>query len=185
MAVESSKTIPLGSSIISFDLPSVDGKNYSPESFKTATVLVVFFSCNHCPYAKAAWPLMIDLYNKVKDKGVAFAAINPNAETAYPEDDFATMKIKAKEWGIPFPYLRDESQEIARKYDARCTPDIYVFDKDRKLVYRGRINDNWQEPSKVTRHDLADAIEAILSGRKPKDPQFPSMGCSIKWKNED
>lgn len=182
MAVESSTTIPLGTPMIPFNLPSVDGKNYSPESFVDVKMLVVFFTCNHCPYAQAAWPLMIDLHNKFKDQSVAFVAINPNDETQYPEDDFATMKVKAKEWGIPFPYLRDESQEIARKYDARCTPDIYVYDQGRKLAYRGRINDNWQEPSKVTRHDLRDAIEAILNGTKPSQPQFPSMGCSIKWK---
>lgn len=190
MAVESSTTIPLGSAIFPFDLPSVDGKNYSVDSFKDANVLVVIFSCNHCPYAQAAWPLLIDIYNSVKDKGVAFVAINPNDEVAYPEDDFETMKIKTKEWGIPFPYLRDKSQEVARTYDARCTPDIYVYDKDpsagsglgRKLAYRGRINDNWQDPSEVTRRDLADAIQDLLQGDKPKEPQFPSMGCSIKWK---
>lgn len=182
MAVESSTQIPLGSQIIPFDLSSVDGKNYSVDSFKDSSVLVVVFSCNHCPYAQAAWPLLIDLYNRFKDRGVAFVAINPNDEMAYPEDDFETMKVRAYEWGIPFPYLRDESQEIARAYDARCTPDIYVYDKDRKLAYRGRINDNWQEPEKVTSHDLKDAIEALLSGEKPKEPQIPSMGCSIKWK---
>lgn len=182
MVVESSQTIPLGTPIFSFDLPSVDGKNYSPESFKDARVLVIAFTCNHCPYAKAAWPLLINLYNKYKDKGVAFVAINPNDEAQYPEDDFATMKEKTKEWGIPFPYLRDESQEIARKYDARCTPDIYVYDSDRKLAYRGRINDNWQEPAKVTRHDLVVALEVLLRGEKPSLQQHPSMGCSIKWK---
>lgn len=182
MAVVNSSTTPLGTPILPFDLPSVDGKNYSVDSFKDAKVLVVVFSCNHCPYAKAAWPLLIDLYNKFRSQGVAFVGINPNDETAYPEDDFDTMKVKAKEWGIPFPYLRDDSQEVAHIYDARCTPDIYVYDKERKLAYRGRINDNWQEPEKVTRHDLSDAIEALLAGKKPGEPQVPSMGCSIKWK---
>ena len=182
MAIESSMTIPLGTPVIPFDLPSVDGKNYSPDSFKDAKILIVFFSCNHCPYAKAAWPLMIDLYNKYKKQGVAFVAINPNDETQYPEDDFATMKVRAKEWGVPFPYLRDELQEVAHNYKAMCTPDIYVFDKDRKLAYHGRINDNWQNPSEVTRHDLPDAITSLLTGARPKEPQYPSMGCSIKWK---
>ena len=195
MAVESSQTISLNTPIFPFDLPSVDGKNYSVESFKDADILVIAFSCNHCPYAKAAWPLLIDLYNTFKDKKVSFVAINPNDEVVYPEDDFATMKIRANEWRIPFPYLRDESQEVAKKYDARCTPDIYVYDKGRKLAYRGRINDNWPRPpelrsgaaggqdsSKVTRQDLADAIDALLRGEKPSQPQFPSMGCSIKWK---
>lgn len=182
MAVESSNTIPLGTSIIPFNLPGIDGKDYSIENFKEADVLVIVFTCNHCPYARAAWPLLIDLYKNFKDKKVAFVAINPNDEVAYPEDSFEVMKQKTKEWGIPFLYLRDESQEIAKKYDARCTPDIYVFDKDRKLAYRGRLNDNWQEPEKVKSWDLKDAIEALLSGDEVKQPQFPSMGCSIKWK---
>jgi len=184
MAVESSTTIPLGTPIFPFDLPSVDGKNYSAESFTNAKILVVVFSCNHCPYAKATWPLLIDLYNRYHEKGVSFVAINPNDETRYPEDNFATMRNRAKEWGIPFPYLRDESQEAAKKFDARCTPDTYVYDSERKLAYRGRVNDNWKKPEKVTKHDLANVIEALLAGEKPSAQQYPSMGCSIKWKFE-
>lgn len=181
MVAFSTKT-PLGTSIIDFSLVGISGKTYSIADFADKEVLVIVFTCNHCPYAKAAWPLLVDLEKKYRDR-VAFVAINPNDDQAYPDDSFEMMKKYAKEWGIEFPYLRDESQSVARAYDAQCTPDIYVFDKSRKLVYRGRINDNWQEPEKVTRHDLQDAIEALLAGKKVNPEQFPSMGCSIKWKS--
>ena len=144
-------------------------------------VLVVVFTCNHCPYARAGWPLILNLHKKYQDK-VGFVAINPNDENVYPDDSFENMKKYAKEWGITFPYLRDETQQVARAYDAQCTPDVYMFGKDRKLVYRGRINDNWQDPSKVSRHDLDDALFAVASGKEVLKEQFPSMGCSIKWK---
>lgn len=180
MVAFSTKT-SIGTAAIDFSLPDVTGRTYSLADFKDKEALVVVFTCNHCPYARAAWPLLIALHKKYKDR-VAFVGINPNDEQAYPDDSFENMKKYKKEWGITFPYLRDETQQVARAYDAQCTPDIYVFDKDRKLAYRGRINDNWQDPSKVTRHDLADAIDALLSGQKVTDEQFPSMGCSIKWK---
>ena len=181
MAVESF-SIPVGSNIIPFDLPATDGNNYSVESFKDEKALVVVFSCNHCPYAKAAWPLLIKLADELKDKGVAFVAINPNDETQYPEDSFEEMKKKVPEWNVNFPYLRDESQETARAYKAACTPDVFVYDKDRKLYYHGRINDNWQNPENVTKEELKDALNSLLAGDSPPQSQSPSLGCSIKWK---
>jgi len=181
MAVESF-SIPVGSNIIPFDLPATDGKNYSVESFKDAKVLVVAFSCNHCPYAKAAWPLLIKMAEEFKDKGVTFVAINPNDESQYPEDSFDEMKKSIVDWQINFPYLRDQNQETARTYKAACTPDIFVYDNKRKLYYHGRINDNWQNPEKVTKEELKDALDSLLSGNPPPQPQYPSLGCSIKWK---
>ena len=181
MAVESF-SIPVGSNIIPFDLPATDGKNYSVESFKDAKVLVVAFSCNHCPYAKAAWPLLIKMAEEFKDKGVTFVAINPNDESQYPEDSFDEMKKRIVDWQINFPYLRDQNQETARTYKAACTPDIFVYDNKRKLYYHGRINDNWQNPEKVTKEELKDALDSLLSGNPPPQPQYPSLGCSIKWK---
>ena len=181
MAVESFSVL-IGSNIIPFDLPATDGKNYSVESFKDAKALVIVFSCNHCPYAKAAWPLLIKMAGEFKDKGVAFVAINPNDENQYPEDSFDQMKKKISEWQINFPYLRDESQKIARAYKAACTPDIYVYDNKRKLYYHGRINDNWQNPQQVKSEDLKDALNLLLAGNPPPQPQYPSLGCSIKWK---
>lgn len=182
MAVEST-TINLGTKAEDFNLPGADGKNYSSDSFKDAKGLVVAFTCNHCPYAQAAWPLLTKLADEFRDKGIAFVGINPNDETQYPEDSFEVMKEKVGEWGINFPYLRDESQEVAKKYGAVCTPDIFVYDGSRNLYYHGRVNDNWQEPDKVTREDLKEALNSLLEGKNPPTDQKPSMGCSIKWKD--
>ena len=110
-------------------------------------------------------------------------AINPNDENQYPEDSFDEMKKRITDWKINFPYLRDETQEIARAYKAACTPDIFVYDDKRKLYYHGRINDNWQYPNQVKSEDLKDAINNLISGNPPPQPQYPSLGCSIKWKN--
>lgn len=178
---ESSKT-PVGWGAPDFSLPGTDGEVYSLSSFADAKGLVVVFTCNHCPYAKASWPLLIELAASYKKKGVAFVAINPNDEVAYPEDNFATMQKRVAEWKINFPYLRDESQEVAKSYGAQCTPDIYLFDIDRKLYYRGRINDNWQAPDEAEEHNLEDAIDSLLAGENPPEDQPASMGCSIKWK---
>jgi peroxiredoxin len=182
MAVESSK-VNIGTAAADFNLPATDGKNYSLTSFKDNSALVVVFSCNHCPYAQAAWPLLVKLAAQFREKGIAFVAINPNDETLYPEDSFAVMKEKVGEWGINFSYLRDESQSTAKAYGAVCTPDIFVYDKDRKLFYHGRINDNWQVPEKVTSQDLSNALNDLVEGRPPPTDQKPSMGCSIKWKD--
>ena len=181
MAAESS-SVALGEKIKDFDLLATDGKNYSPSSFKDAGSFAVTFTCNHCPYARAAWPLLIKLANEFHEKKIAFVAINPNDETLHPEDSFAVMKEKVPEWGINFPYLRDESQEVAKAYGAVCTPDIFVYDKNRALYYHGRINDNWQEPEKVTEEELKDALIDLTEGKPPPTDQKPSIGCSIKWK---
>lgn len=182
MALVSSSKTPIDWEAPNFNLPGADGNNYSLDSFKDAKGLAVVFTCNHCPYAKAAWPLLIELAKKYKDRGVAFVGINPNDQTTFPEDSFEEMKKRAPEWGINFPYLRDEGQEVAKSYDAQCTPDIYLFDQNRKLYYRGRINNNWQDLAAVTEKNLENAIESLLAGNPPPQNQPPSMGCSIKWK---
>ncbi len=182
MSLTYSSPAKVGAKTQDFNLPGTDGNKYSLDSFKKAKGLVVAFTCNHCPYAKASWPLLIKLADEFSGKGVSFVAINPNDENLYPEDSLDVMKEKVGEWGINFPYLRDESQEVAKKYKAVCTPDIFVFDKDNKQYYHGRINDNWQEPEKVTREDLKDTLNSLLEGKDPPQDQKPSMGCSIKWK---
>lgn len=182
MAIEST-TINLGTKAEDFDLPATDDKIYSLNSFKDSKGLVIAFTCNHCPYAQAAWPLLTKLADEFIDKGVSFVGINPNDENLYPEDSFEVMKEKIDEWGINFPYLRDESQEVARKYGAVCTPEIFVYDQDRKLYYHGRVNDNWKEPEKVTKEDLKDALNSLFQGKSAPTDQNPSMGCSIKWKD--
>lgn len=182
MALLNSKMVPLGTKASDFDLRGTDGKNYSLDSFKEKKVLVVIFMCNHCPYVKAVLDRLIAIQNDYADKGVQLIGINPNDTVNYPEDSFENMKKIVNEKNIPFPYLIDESQETARKYDAVCTPDIYVYGNERTLIYRGRIDDNWQEESKVTQRDLRDALDAILKGNPVSEEQTPSMGCSIKWK---
>jgi len=182
MPVMHSKGMPLGTPAPSFSLPGVDGETRSLESFSDAQLLVVVFTCNHCPYAKASEDRLIEIQNDYRSKGVQLVAINPNDADKYPDDSFEAMKARASEKQFNFPYLRDESQEVARAYDAACTPDIFVFDSDRKLIYNGRIDDNWQEPEKVTRKDLRAVLDAALEGRSVDFEHVPSMGCSIKWK---
>src|SRR3989344_5804204 len=175
MSLTESQKAKIGSSAPDFNLPATDGQNWTLDSFKETRVLVIIFTCNHCPYAKAAWPLLVKLAQEFKEKGVAFIGINPNDEIQYPEDSFEVMKQRIQDWQINFPYLRDETQEVARAYGAVCTPDVFVFNQDRKLYYHGRINDNWQEPQKVTKEELRETLESLLADNHPPTDQHPSM----------
>ncbi len=177
-----STMVPLETKAMDFNLPGVDGKEYSLASFSNNPVLTIIFMCNHCPYVKAVIQRLIDLQSDFLNQGVRLVGINCNDAEKYPDDSFENMKFSAKEWGINFPYLFDESQEIAKIYDAVCTPDIYVYGRERKLLYRGRIDDNWEKPDKVAQRDLRQAIEHILAEKEVPGEQIPSMGCSIKWK---
>jgi len=168
--------------IFNFSLKGTDGKQYSPDDFKDKSVLIIIFMCNHCPYVKAVMQRFIKIQDKFKDRGIQLIGINSNDIDAYPEDSFDNMKLFYAEYGMNFPYLIDETQQIARKYDAVCTPDIFLYNSERILKYRGRLDNNWQDESKVTQKDLENAIEVILEGKEPDKDQKPSMGCSIKWK---
>ena len=177
-----SKGMPAGTPAPGFRLPGVDGETYSLDSFREAKLLVVIFTCNHCPYAQALEQRFVELQRDYAAAGVRLCAISSNDDRAYPEDSFANMKVRAKEQGWNFPYLHDASQEIARAYDAACTPDIFVFDAERKLRYNGRCDDNWKEADKVSERDLRRAVDLLLAG-KPIDFQVhPALGCSIKWR---
>lgn len=177
-----SNGMPIGTAAPAFSLPGVDGKTYALDTFRESEVLAVIFTCNHCPYAQALEQRFIDIQRDYESRGVQLCAINPNDDNAYPEDAFPHMQARAKERGWNFPYLRDASQSIARAYDAACTPDIFVFDAQRKLRYNGRCDDNWREPDKVTRQDLRRALDLILSGSPVDFDIHPALGCSIKWK---
>jgi peroxiredoxin len=175
--------MPVGTPAPPFSLPATDGRTVSLEDFADAKVLVVVFTCNHCPYAKAAEGRLVELQRDFADRGVRLVAINPNDAVSHPDDSFEKMIERARAQGFNFPYLRDETQEVARAYDAACTPDVFVFGPDRALVYNGRIDDDWKDPSAVTRRDLREVVEATLEGRPHGLPEVvPSMGCSIKWK---
>jgi peroxiredoxin len=178
-----SKGMPVGTRAPEFSLPGVDGKSYSLDSFRDARLLVVIFTCNHCPYAQALEARFIELQRDYIERGVRFVAINPNDAAAHPDDGFEPMKERAKQNGWNFPYLRDESQAVARAYDAACTPDIFVFDGDRALRYNGRCDDNWRDPGQVRQRDLRRALEALLAGRVIDFEVHPALGCSIKWKH--
>jgi thiol-disulfide isomerase/thioredoxin len=163
-------------------LKGTDGKDYRLSSFKEKKAVVVVFSCNHCPYVQAYEPRMIQVQQDYLPKGVTLVAINSNDDRNYPEDSYPNMVKRVKEKGLNFPYLRDESQEVARAYRAICTPHCFAFNRDRKLWYKGRIDDNWKEPSKVQVRDLRAALDSILAGRQPAVQETRPYGCSIKWK---
>lgn len=182
MALTHSHGMPNGSPLPDFDLAATDGRRYTARSFDGAELLVVVFTCNHCPYAIASEDRLITLQHEYGPRGVRFVLVNPNDAIRYPEDSFAEMQRRAREKDFPFPYLHDETQKVARAFDAACTPDIFVFDRARVLCYNGRIDDNWQQPERVTRHDLRIVLDDLLAGRPISIEPVASMGCSIKWK---
>ncbi len=181
MVLLESKQLPLGSRMPEFSLKDPNGILYKSNEVYGDNGLIVAFMCNHCPYAKAIWPRLIRLAKYVRELGVNTVAINPNVNPEYPEDSSRNMLIKSREWGLEFPYLIDEGQNMARAFHAQCTPDIYVYNGDQELAYHGRIDDNWKDEAAVTREELKEFIEHMTAGFPLDDHQHPSMGCSIKW----
>ncbi len=185
MALTYSNPTQKGSLAPDFSLLGVDDKRYSLKDFKDAKALVVVFMCNHCPYVIAVQGRINQLAREYANKGVKFVGINSNDPVRYPADNFDAMKIRAREQGFVFPYLQDETQEVAKAYGAVCTPEFYAYKPGPKgfaLEYQGRLDDNWKDESAVTRRELALALDAILRGESPSEVQNPSMGCNIKWK---
>ena len=174
--------LKIGSSAPDFNLPGVDGKKYSLGSFTDKKALIVIFSCNHCPYVQAYENRIKQLQTDYAAKGVSIVAINSNEDTGYPEDSFENMKNRAAEQKFNFPYLRDEDQSVARAYDARHTPEIFLFDREKKLAFHGKIDDNWQEPDRVQNHYLRNALDELLAGKEISVPETFTIGCTIKWK---
>ena len=181
MAVETPPP-ELGAACPDFRLPAVDGKTYARDEFRDKPVLVVMFICNHCPYVKAVEDRIIGLARELEARGVQFVGVCANDAESYPDDAFDKLAARWREKSYGFPYLHDEAQDVARAFGAVCTPDIFVFDEDRRLAYRGRIDDSWKDESRVTRRELAEAIGALVAGKRPSPEQRPSMGCSIKWR---
>lgn len=181
MPVESNP-VETGFSCPDFRLPAVSGATVGRDDFASEHLFGVFFTCNHCPYAKAIEGRLIELERDYRDKGFRFVAISANDAATYPEDGFDNMAKRAAERGYGFPYLYDERQTVARAFGAVCTPDLYVFDRDRKVAYHGRLDDSPMDASKVKRRELREAVDALLQGRTPEGHQNPSIGCTIKWK---
>ncbi|MBF0183031.1 MAG: thioredoxin family protein [Magnetococcales bacterium] len=173
----------MGVTAADFSLPGVDGKQHALSDYAAAQVLVVMFICNHCPYVQAIEGRLVDLANALQPQGVAFVAISSNDAVSYPEDNMDNMKKRAKERGYPFDYLLDESQDVARAYGAVCTPDFFVYDQERKLRYRGRLDDSPRNPAAVRHQEMKRAIQALLAGEPVPEPQHAAMGCSLKWRD--
>jgi peroxiredoxin len=165
----------------SFDLPGVDGRNHALSDYAGSKVLVLIQSCNHCPYV-LAWEGRIDsLARAYVDRGVSIVAFNSNDATTHPTDSFEQMVVHARDAGYSFDYLHDENQELARTLGSERTPEAFVFDADRRLVYHGAVDDN-REEGEVTQHYLRDAIEAALAGETPAITDTPAVGCTVKWR---
>jgi len=182
MALTESRDLPLGGPCPDFRLRSVEGKTVARDDFRDHPVLVVMFICNHCPYVQAVEDRIIELQRVYGSRGVQLVGICSNDPTGYPDDRPERLLARWQEKRYGFPYLVDETQETARAFGAVCTPDLYVFDRERRLAYHGRIDDNWQSPAKVTRRELAGALDALLAGGQPSRAQHHSIGCSIKWR---
>lgn len=183
MVAVNSTMLPLGTRAPDFRLPDTTGKMISLSNFKNAPALVVVFMCNHCPYVKHLRGGLAQLARDYSTRGVAVVGISSNDVANYPADSPAKMAEEAKAAGYIFPYLYDESQDAAKAYRAACTPDIYLFDGDQRLVYRGQFDDS--RPGNnlpVTGKDLRAAIDAVLAGKSVSATQRPSIGCNIKWK---
>lgn len=178
-------TLQLGETAPDFQLPATDGKTYRLADFGEAQTLVVFFTCNHCPFVTGSDEVTRQTAEKFAPLGVRFVAINSNSKVTHPEDDFPTMVARMKEHRFPWLYLYDESQDVARAYGALRTPHFYVFDRDRRLVYTGRGVDNPRETAKMTVNDLENALRDHLAGRPVRTPLTNPIGCNVKWEGKD
>jgi peroxiredoxin len=183
MALTPSTMLPLGTLAPDFRLIGTDGEIVALEQFRGASALLIIFLCNHCPYVKHVRQGLAQLAREYQEQGVAVVGINSNDAVAYPADNLEMMAVEKEQVGYTFPYLFDESQDVAKAYNAACTPDFYVFDRDFRLVYRGQMDSSRPGNSvPVTGQDLRAALDAVLAGQPLDQDQRPSIGCNIKWK---
>ena len=183
MVAVNSTMLPLGTMAPDFRLPDTSGKTVSLANFQKAPALLVIFMCNHCPYVKHIRSGLAQLARDYQPRGVAIVGISSNDVANYPADSPARMAEEAKSAGYTFPYLYDESQQVAKDYKAACTPDIFLFDQNQRLAYRGQMDDS--RPGNglpVTGKDLRAALDALLASKPVSPAQKPSIGCNIKWK---
>lgn len=183
MVKTASTMLPLGTKAPDFSLKNVDGTTVSLADFSDAKALLVVFMCNHCPFVKHIADGLAQLAQQYQARGVAVVGINSNDTAAYPADNLENMAIEARQRGYTFPYLLDETQEVAKQYRAACTPDFYLFDEAQNLVYRGQLDSSRPDSGvPVTGEDLRAALDAVLAGDEPVSEQRPSIGCNIKWR---
>jgi peroxiredoxin len=178
-------TLRIGDKARDFKLQATDGKTYSLDDFKTSRTLVVFFTCNHCPFVTGSDEVTRATALRFKDKGVAFIAINSNSENTHQEDDFNNMVKRMNEQRFPWVYVRDKSQDVARAYGALRTPHFFVFNEERRLVYTGRGVDNPRNTAEMTTNDLERALEEVVAGKPVSIPLTNPIGCNVKWEGKD
>ena len=177
----SREALRIGDPAPDFALRGVDNRDYTLQSFSEKPALVVVFSCNHCPYVQAYEDRLIEVQRDYAGRGVQVVAINSNEDVHYPDDSFERMVVRATHKGFNFPYLRDATQHVAKAFGASHTPQLFVFDHQRRLRYTGKIDDNWQRPEAVTRRYLREALDAVLQLQEPAEPMTHAIGCTIKW----
>lgn len=175
-------TLPLGAALPDFSLPATDGRTISSHDLVGARALIVAFTCNHCPYVKGSEEALIRLVQRFTPEGLRCVAISSNDAQQYPEDSFDKMKEKSATMRLPYPYLYDEGQQVARLFDAVCTPEFFLFDSQGRLVYHGAINDSPRDPTKVTCDFLGTAVAQVMAGRAAEPSYVAPLGCSIKWR---
>ena len=178
-------TLQLGKKAPDFKVPATDGKTYSLADFAEAKALVVFFTCNHCPFVLGSDEVTRATADRFRGKGVAFIGINSNSEHTHPNDDFVHMVERMKQHHFPWIYARDKSQDVAKAYGALRTPHFYVFNQERKLVYTGRGLDNPRNAAESTINDLDRALEEVVAGRPVSTPATNPVGCNVKWEGQD
>ena len=171
-----------GDKAVPFELPGVDDRRHALEDYADKESVAVVFTCNHCPYARAWENRLIEIQTDYAARGVQLVAISANDAKRYPDDSFPRMRDRSEEKGFNFPYLYDESQEVARAYGAQRTPEIFLFDKGGTLRYHGMVDDNYDDPAAVRVHYLREALEAVLAGTEPSTAQTTPVGCTIKWR---
>jgi peroxiredoxin len=171
-----------GDEAIAFELPGVDDCRHALADYADKEAVAVIFTCNHCPYARAWEDRIVQIQADYAERGVQVIAISANDPQKYPADSFPKMKERAQEKGFNFPYLFDESQEVARAYGAERTPEVFLFEKNRGLLYHGAVDDNYDDPRAVENHYLRDALDASLADKEPAVSETPPVGCTIKWR---
>lgn len=174
--------LAIGDALVPFTLVGVDGNKHGTSDYAGEPVLAVIFWCNHCPYVQAWEERVLELQRQYAPRGVQFLFVSSNDPKQYPEDDLSAMRQRAEEKRYPAPYLFDETQQVAAGYGASRTPEIFLFDSERKLRYHGRPDDNYEDPAAVRHHYLRDAIEAVLAAKRPAVEETEPQGCTIKWR---
>ena len=181
MSLIQSKELPLGAKLENFELVDAFENKYTLDDSLGKVGIIIAVMCNHCPYSNAIWKRLERVSEFAKKLDISTLAINPNIHPNFPEDSPAHMRDKIDEFGLTFPYLVDENQEVSKALGAACTPDIFLFDKNKELYYHGRLDDNWHDEKSVKYEDLREAVISLFGEQEPPKKQFPSQGCSIKW----